>query len=42
MNENLYFNVEGLIDRQIGMESLDIDRAKEEAKMAKIENHVYC
>ena len=43
MKENRYQS-EGSLDRQIGMEPLVIDWAKEEAKMAKIFDHihVYC
>ena len=38
------FQCGGLLDRQIGMETLLIDWAREEAKMAKIVRyiHVYC
>ena len=38
------FQCGGFLDRQIGMKSLVIDWAKEEAKMAKIVRyiHVYC
>ena len=44
MKGNRYHNVEVFLDRQIGMEPLVIDWAKEEAKMARIVGniHVYC
>ena len=43
MKETL-FQCEGFLDRQIGIEPLGIDWAKEEAKMTKIIRHnfVYC
>ena len=44
MSGNPYSNVYMFLGKQIGMESLVIDWAKEEAKMAKIvlNIHVYC
>ena len=44
MKGNRYPNVEGFSDRQIGMEPLVTDWAKEQAKMARIvrDIHVYC
>ena len=44
MKGNRCLNVEDFLDRQIGMERLVFDWAKEEAKMAKIVHniHVYC
>ena len=43
MKENPLFQCGGFLDRQIGMEPLVIDWAKEEARMAKIVRkiHVY-
>ena len=41
MKGKCYSNVEVFLDRQIGMEPLVIDWAKEEAKMAKIIRHIY-
>ena len=44
MKGNRYPNVEVFLDRQIGMEPLVIDWAKEKVKMAIIVRniHVYC
>ena len=44
MKGNRYANVEVFLDRQIAMEPLVTDRAKEEAKIARIIRniHVYC
>ena len=44
MKGNRYPNVEVFLDKQIGMEPLVTDWAKEEAKMARIvcNSHVYC
>ena len=41
MKGKRYSIVEVFLDMQIGMEPLVIDWAKEEAKMAKIIQHVY-
>ena len=44
MKETHYPDVEVFLERQIGMEPLVIDWAKEEAKMATVvgDIHVYC
>ena len=44
MRGNRYSNVEAFVDRQIGMEVLVTDWAKEEEKMAKIVPNInaYC
>ena len=44
MKGNRYPNMAVSLDRQIGIEPLVIDWAKEEAKMARIvrDIHVYC
>ena len=41
MEGKRYSNVEVFLDRQIGIEPLVIDWAKEEAKVAKIIRHIY-
>ena len=41
MKGKRYYNVEVFLDRQIGMEPLVTDWAKEKAKMAKIIRHIY-
>ena len=41
MKEKCYSSVEVFLKRQIGMEPLVIDWAKEEAKMGKIIWHIY-
>ena len=40
MKEKRYSNEKGFLNRQIGMEPLVINWAKEEAKMAKIIRHI--
>ena len=37
----MLFQLEGFLDRKIGMEPLVINWANEEAKMAKIIRHIY-
>ena len=41
MKGKALFKCEGFLDRQIGIEPLIIDWAKEEANMAKIIRHIY-